>query len=349
MTPGETHRSDAYLTAPTLLWLHTRPARAVSAVFVAATVASLPNYGGDNAALPWLILAVAVVAAGIVVLLAVRADPMPVRAAAAAAATVPVGALITAAALPGMVDNPNQTNALGAGVALCAFLCVRGRVWTAWAAQCAATAIMAAWGQWTGQGAWAGLATALPNLAVLAMATMFARIMRPAARDVRELRAREAEERADIAASRERDAERARQRDRLQQRAWPSIDLLASRTVLTPAQIDDIVMLEQELRDSIRSPFFDTPDLRAAVRAARARRVEVDLLDDHGMTDADGDVAAVFRALTLDWLQRAPAEVKVTVRVHPPHRSEVGSIVTTDTDGDGQVLILTADGSITSG
>lgn len=338
---------DDDLTAPTLLWLHTRRARVVAAVFIAATLASLPNYGQPNANLPWLILAVTVVAAGIGLLLAARNDPMPAGSAWVAAACVPVGAVITALALPGHVSNPNQTNALGAGVALCAFLCVRGRVGAAWAAQGANVAIMSAWGQWTDQGAWAGFLVQLPNLAVLAMATMFARIMRPAARDVRTLRQQEAREHADIVASRERDAERARQRDKLQRQAWPSLSLIASGVTLTPPQISDIVLLEQEIRDSISSPFFDAPQLQDATRAARARGVDVVLLDDHGLDD-DAELAELFAGLATGWLAEA-ADGVITVRVFPPGRAERASIVAiADGTGEGRELSMSADGVTTT-
>lgn len=337
---------EAELTAPALLWLHTRSARAVATVFIAATMASLPNYGQDNPNLHWLILAVAVVAAGIAMLMSTRIDPMPTHAAALAATCVPLGALITALALPGHVTNPNQTNALGAGVALCAFMCVRGRVWPAWAAQGAAAAIMTAWGQWTGQGPWAGFLVGLPNLAVLAMATAFAGIMRPAARDIVDLRAREAAERAAISASHERDAERARQRDKLQQRAWPSISRLASGTHVTPAEIEEILLLEDELRDSIRSPFFDAPVLRAAARAARARGVDVELLDDHGL-DHDDQLAAIFKTIAAQWLTDTVAS-KITVRVLPPDRAERATIVAIDANGEGRELSMSSDGTVTT-
>ena len=334
------------LNAPTLLWMHTRPARVVAAVFVFATLASLPNYGADNASLPGLIAAVVIVAGGIAALMLTRSDPMPARTAAAAAATVPIGALVTALALPGHVANPNQTNALGAGVALCAFLCVRGRVWTAWAAQAAAAAIMTAWGHWTGQGPLTGALVGLPNLAVLAMATAFAGIMRPAARDVRELRTQETLAHADIVASRERDAERQRQQDKLQEHAWPSLETLASNTHLTPEQAQDIVLLGNQLRDSIRSTFFDVPELQAAVRAARAREVDVELFDDHGL-DGDKDHAAAFCALAVQWLNQA-ADGEITVRVRPPGRSELAKIVSVDADGEGRILRMSTDGTVTT-
>lgn len=342
-----TFRAEADLTAPTLLWLHTRPARIVAALFVAATVASLPNYGSDNSSLPWLVVAVAIVAAGIAGLMATRADPMPARTAAIVAASVPLGALVTALALPGPVANPNQTNALGAGVALCAFMCVRGRVWAAWAAQVAAVAVMGVWGEWTGQGLWVGVLVGVPNLAVLAMATMFARIMRPAARDVHELRAREARDRGEIAASRERDAERMRQQDRLQRRAWPSVALIASDVALTPAQIAEISLLEAELRDSIRSPFFDTPDLRIAARSARSRGVKVELLDDRGMDNADEHLVAAFRTIAGRWLAET-ADGEITVRVFPPDRAGLASIVAISADGEDRELNMAGDGTVTT-
>ena len=102
-----------------------------------------------------------------------------------------------------------------------------------------------------------------------------------------------------------------------------------------------------QLRDSIRAPFFDAPELQAAARAARARGVEVELLDDHAMDDVDDHSATVFGTLAAHWLTQA-ADGKITVRVLPPNRTEIASIVAIDADDQGRELSIDANGTITT-
>lgn len=335
------------LTAPALLWMNTRRAYAVAALFVLITLASLPDYtGGDNRSLVWLVLSVLVVAAGIGGLMATKTDPMPKPTALAVGACVPAAALIVAIALPGPVTIPNQSNALGAGVALCAFMCVRGRVGIAWTAEMASVAIFTIWGPLTGQGALAGFTLILPNLAVLMMATVFARIMRPAAIEVRRLHAAAAEETGAISELTARQAERERQNSKLQQLAWPTVDLMASGTHLTDEQIAESLLTEARLRDSVRAPILDVPHIVTAARQARQRGVEVVLLDDRGMNDVPAGTRKAFYDVAVEWLS-AMTGGKITVRVLPPGRPLLATIVAITADGVQRDLDMAADGTVT--
>lgn len=337
---------DTGITAPALLWMNTGRARVVAAVFVAVTLLSLPDYGNPDPRLPLLLLAVLVVGAGIAILVLTRSDPMPRRSAILAGACPPIAAVITGIAIPGPLNNPGQANALGAGVALCAFMCVRGRTGMAWVSQFFTTAVFSAWGQWTGQGWVTGFLIVLPNLAVIMMSTLFARIMRPAALSVRRLHDEAERETARLADGEARAAERERQNARLQDVAWPTVELLASRIALTPEQVVDARLTEARLRDSVRAPILDVPPVVDAARRARERGVEVVLIDDHGM-DVARHQAAGFHQLAADWLDAA-RDGRVTVRVLPPGRSALATIVAVTAAGGERELTLSADGTLSS-
>ncbi|QGU04331.1 sensor histidine kinase [Corynebacterium comes] len=98
-------------------------------------------------------------------------------------------------------------------------------------------------------------------------------------------------------------------------------------------------LLELKLRDSIRSPLFDTPQINRAVWDARAAGARVRLLDDRSTDAAD----AIDAAGTGDRLARtraALAEVlagdaeSVTARIYPAGRAVYATIVVTDPAGE---------------
>lgn len=326
--------------------MDTTRARVVAAIFVLATLLSLPDYGGPNPGLPLLIAAVLVVGVGIAVLVTTRSDPMPLGRAIVAGVCPPIAALVTGIAVPGPLAFPAQANALGAGVALCAFMCVRGRTGCAWISQLTTIAVFSGWAEWTGQGWSTGFLIALPNLAVLLMSTLFARIMRPAALSVRRLHAEAERETAQLADGEARAVERLRQNTRLQDLAWPTIDLLASRTTLTPDQILQARLTEARLRDSVRAPILDVAPVVDAARRARQRGVDVVLIDDHGMDDPRHD-ASTFHALAAARLDAA-GDGRITVRVLPPGRAVLATIVAVSADGRESDVTVDSRGAVTT-
>lgn len=335
---------DTDITAPALLWMNTGRARVVAAVFIALTLLSLPDYGNPDPHLPLLCVAVLIVAVGVAVLVLTRSDPMPRRSAIIAGACPPLAAVVTGIAIPGPLVAPGQANALGSGVALCAFMCVRGRTGTAWASQVVTVIVFSAWGHWTGQGWLTGFLVVLPNLAVLMMATLFARIMRPAAISVRRLHEEAERETALLADAQARAVERQRQNAKLQDLAWPTVEVLASGTELTAQEISDARLTEARLRDSVRAPILDAPSVVEAARRARSRGVDVVLIDDHGMDDSRHDVTA-FHDQAVVWLDNAH-DGRITVRVLPPGRSSLATIVAVTADGTESDLVLAADGTV---
>ena len=73
--------------------------------------------------------------------------------------------------------------------AIVTYLCVRGRIATAWISTAATIVVALYWSLRTGQGVTPGLTISIFTLGPLAMGTVFSFTLRPAARTVFELRA----------------------------------------------------------------------------------------------------------------------------------------------------------------
>jgi hypothetical protein len=322
-------------TAPALLGMDTRGAKVLAAALIGTLVASTIGdvRGVSSVSLLWASIVVA--SLGVVGMLAIKGDPMPAGVARAVASTGLLACVCACLALPGEPVNANQTNALGASVAVCAFLCVRGRTPTAWFAMAAMVGVFAAWAERTGQGALSGLLYVAPNVAVVGMATLFAVIMRPAAADIQRLREVAIAQAAQIAATEARLAERDRRRCALRELAWPTLEAVASSEAFSAKQAAEVKLTERRLRDSVRARFLNVPAVVDAAWEARARGVDVVMFDDSGMNASSVSFRDEFCRLAAEWLTRT-TEGTVTVRIHPPGRSLVGSIVAVAGDGTSQ-------------
>lgn len=122
-------------------------------------------------------------------------------------------------------------------------------------------------------------------------------------------------------------------------RTQPLLTQLATSPTPTPALRTQARLLEAELRDEIRAPFFTNTPVVHAARQARARGIDVLLLDDsHGsnnLPDHLRDLMIQNVASTLESTRSG----RVVARIEPPGRATVLSVVTDHTSYQ-----LTADG-----
>lgn len=317
------HRGDA----STIIGMQTRWATAVAAGFVACAVVATAGSFASGMSLAPAMGSLALLAAGVVVVVAARGDPIHRWSGMVCAAVPALQIAVVWPGLPVPLSDPLQASAtVGGGVVVCAFLCVRGRVGWAWAGQVAACAVYAWWGIATGQGPEVAVPVYLSNAGVMMMATFFAAILRPAARDIYRLRAEHAARSAERAAIEAARVERAYQLRRLDELARPMLTAIADQAGLSDQQRTNATLLEARLRDSIRARAFDTPDVARAAWAARARGVSVLLFDDGALDDAETLVAARLQhaaALHLDAAQSG----SVTIRVAPPGRPHLATVI----------------------
>lgn len=267
-----------------------------------------------------------VVSAAAVTLIRTAGDPLPYRTTLALTLAGPISLNLVFAVVPIPIDGLLQLWPLSAATAIYTYMCVRGRTVWAWLGMTATLAGCAWWAQRTGQGAGYGIGISAINLAPLLMATFFAWTIRPAARDIFVLREqtviRVAAEAADTAILDERD----QQLRRLDELARPLLEHLAADEDITDEQQRACTLLEAHLRDTLRAPILDTAAIAAAARAARARGVDVILLDDHGMDQTADPVREQIITAVLTALTEA-IDGTLTVRVSPPQRDTLLTIL----------------------
>lgn len=311
----------------------TSPAARAMVTLYAAASALMAVMSREGVIAFWPIaVALLVVVLGAVALIRVPGDPIPLGDSVALAATGPAACTLVLGVLPVPIASPLQLWPLGAVTAIYAFMGVRGRPGFAWLGMLATITTCVVWSTATGQGAAYGLAMSVINVAPLLMSTFFALTLRPAARKIFALRAqttrRAAAEAADSAILEERD----RQLRRLDELARPILEHIAAGEPLDEDQRIACGLLEAHLRDSVRAPALSDPGVVAAARGARARGVEVILLDDGGMDAAAPDARRRFLGSVTDVLSGTDRGA-VTVRVLPPGRAAMATVLSSTPQG----------------
>ena len=293
--------------------------------FAVVGYATYPPGGLWAVALAWLLVSAAAVA-----LVRAPGDPVPARWAVFVAVAGPAATLLVFAVLP-EVDNMLVTWPLSACTALATFLCVRGRTGSGWISLLSAIAVCAGWAHFIGPGMGYGLSISLINLAPLVMATFFALTIRPAARDIFVLRragtAAAAAEAAHAAALDERD----RHLVRLDDQVRPLLERLADPAPLEESERESCALAEARLRDSLRAPVLDAPEVVDAAWQARSRGVEVLLLDDHGLDGAPAPVRERVVQAMIPALSEA-RQGTITIRILPPGRRVLATVLQADGD-----------------
>lgn len=309
-----------------LIGMRSRFARGLVALYIfACFLCAGSTLQGVVTAWP-IFLAALLCSIGAVVLITTAGDPMFVRHAVPVATLGPASCGLVFSVIPAPVANSLQTWTLGMSVVLYTVMCVRGRIALAWAGLGTTIAITIYWAVETGQGAGYGIAFGVLNAAPLLMSTFFALTLRPLSRSIFELRdqstSRVASEAAAAAVLEERDS----QLRHLDEMARPLLERTVAGPELDEDDVLSCILLEAELRDSLRARGLAHSSLRAAVRAARGRGVTIVLLDDHVGVDLHPDVRdAVAMSATehIDMIQSGSA----TVRLLPAGRPALATML----------------------
>ena len=199
---------------------------------------------------------------------------------------VAIGAVATVltanAAIHSGHSDPYATWYIGAMAALLGILAARGRSLMAWAA-----AGIVAWLTYIEVGL-AGLGeVGLEGIVILiaaASATAFA--LKRADREVAELQQTELRSQAGIVGDQAASEERRRRLKAVLDQALPALSFIsANKGDLTEDQQSKLLQLEASLRDDIRGRSLLNEAVREAANDARARGVEVVILDEGGLVD----------------------------------------------------------------
>ena len=128
----------------------------------------------------------------------------------------------------------------------------------------------------------------------------------------------------------------------VRQRVTPLLTQIANGKAPTPELRSQAYLLEAELRDEIRAPFFTGTSIVTSAQAARRRGTEVILLDDSGDTTTIDDQVRTNAVNYVTKLLDLTQSHRVVIRLNPPRRPTLLTIVTDDTryrlDRQGELI-----------
>ena len=128
----------------------------------------------------------------------------------------------------------------------------------------------------------------------------------------------------------------------VRQRVTPLLTQIANGKAPTPKLRSQAYLLEAELRDEIRAPFFTGTSIVTSAQAARRRGTEVILLDDSGDNTTIDDRARANAVNYVTKLLDLTQSNRVVIRLNPPRRPTLLTIVTDNTryrlDRQGELI-----------
>lgn len=230
----------------------------------------------------------------------------------------------------------------GAGNDLSCGLLMRGRPVYAWAGSAATTLAIIYWVSSTGRPLLMIFTYMLGHYFTLAswhgVAHLSTRATTQIAATQRETARLQAQQRAHEEADRIMTSRMASVR----QRVTPLLTQIANGKAPTPKLRSQAYLLEAELRDEIRAPFFTGTSIVTSAQAARRRGTEVILLDDSGDNTTIDDQVRTNAVNYVTKLLDLTQSNRVVIRLNPPRRPTLLTIVTDDTryrlDRQGELI-----------
>ena len=268
------------------------------------------------------------------------AHRMPARAAALVAATAG-GANVLVLFQIDFAGWPGYTSwCIGAGTTLCCGLIARERPRQAWAGLVLILTVIGIWTLSTGRNPVNIFALGSGQFSTLLIWHLTARISIGITARTAASEAAGAEITAQRRAHQESETLMQQAMTTVRQRVEPLLTTIAEGAPITAGMRTRARMLEAELRDERRAPFFTGTRVIESARAARTRGIDVILLDDRGtsggLTDDTQKAIINQAARALDDARQG----QVVIRLLPPRqRPRLLSIVT-----DNNILTLDADG-----
>lgn len=230
----------------------------------------------------------------------------------------------------------------GAGADLSCGLLMRGRPVYAWAGSAATTLATAYWVISTGRPLLMIFTYMLGHYFTLAswhgVAHLSTRATTQIAATQRETARLQAQQRAHEEADRIMTSRMASVR----QRVTPLLTQIADGKAPTPKLRSQAYLLEAELRDEIRAPFFTGTSIVTSAQAARRRGTEVILLDDSGDNTTIDDQVRTNAVNYVTKFLNVTQSNRVVIRLNPPRRPTLLTIVTDNTryrlDRQGELI-----------
>ena len=267
--------------------------------------------------------------------------------------TVVVIAVVNFLVLPQIITTgwPGYASwCTGAGADLSCGLLMRGRPVYAWAGSAATTLATAYWVISTGRPLFMIFTYMLGHYFTLAswhgVAHLSTRATTQIAATQRETARLQAQQRAHEEADRIMTSRMASVR----QRVTDLLTQIANGKAPTPKLRSQAYLLEAELRDEIRAPFFTGTSIVTSAQAARRRGTEVILLDDSGDNTTIDDQVRTNAVNYVTKFLNVTQSNRVVIRLNPPRRPTLLTIVTDNTryrlDRQGELITESAGGQV---
>ena len=136
----------------------------------------------------------------------------------------------------------------------------------------------------------------------------------------------------------------------VRQRVTPLLTQIANGKAPTPKLCSQAYLLEAELRDEIRAPFFTGTSIVTSAQAARRRGTEVILLDDSGDNTTIDDQVRTNAVNYVTKFLNVTQSNRVVIRLNPPRRPTLLTIVTDNTryrlDRQGELIAESVGGQV---
>jgi len=296
---------------------------------LATTVVAILNLD-DYHSIPLVFVAVALMYASLFLLATQSTEPF---------APIPTMIVIVLVALTAFVNQWNITHAdtpgyanwhMGAMTFVLLVLALRGRPKQAWLGYGIFAAIEIISTFFTALTLMGAITDIARQAATLLIGSLFAMLLRRASRTITAIQETQLSRAAARAATAAATGERERQVARLERDARPALDRILSGDDISDEERRDFALLEAGLRDGIRAAGFSSDAIAAETRAARARGLQVVLLDDRG-NDLDATEREIVEGALITELRRS-AVGTITARLSPYGREEIATIVV-DEDG----------------
>ena len=219
----------------------------------------------------------------------------------------------------------------GAGNDLSCGLLMRGRPVYAWAGSAATTLATAYWVISTGRPLFMIFTYMLGHYFTLASWHGVAHLSTRATTQISATQRETARLQAQQRAHEEADRIMTSRMASVRQRVTPLLTQIANGKATTPELRNQAYLLEAELRDEIRAPFFTGTSIVTSAHAARRRGTEVILLDDSGDNTTIDDHTRTNAVNYVTKLLDLTQSNRVVIRLNPPRRPTLLTIVTDDT------------------
>lgn len=230
----------------------------------------------------------------------------------------------------------------GAGNDLSCGLLMRGRPVYAWAGSAATTLAIIYWVSSTGRPLFMIFTYMLGHYFTLASWHGVAHLSTRATTQISATQRETARLQAQQRAHEEADRIMTSRMASVRQRVTPLLTQIANGKAPTPKLRSQAYLLEAELRDEIRAPFFTGTSIVTSAQAARRRGTEVILLDDSGDNTTIDDRARANAVNYVTKLLDLTQSHRVVIRLNPPRRPTLLTIVTDNTryglDRQGELI-----------